>query len=127
MLGNHRIHPVLLSTDLDATRAFYHDQLGLEILVEREGEAIEFRCGGGTKIAVTKSSTGTADSQTQLAWEVDDLRAELTDLRGRGVTIEEYDLPGFKTDDGIADFGFAWMAFIIDPSKNALAILQEKS
>jgi catechol 2,3-dioxygenase-like lactoylglutathione lyase family enzyme len=126
MLGNHRIHPVLLSTDLSATRTFYHDKLGLEILVERQGEAIEFRCGGGTKLAVTKSTTGTADSQTQLGWEVDDLQAELAELRTRGVTVEEYDLPGFKTENGIADFGFAWMAFIIDPSQNALAILQHK-
>ena len=126
MLGDYPIHPVLLSTDLAATRTFYHDKLGLEIIVERENEAIEFRCGGGTKLAVTKSTTGTADSQSQLGWEVDDLQAELAELRSRGVTIEDYDLPGFKTDNGIADFGFAWMAFIIDPSKNALAIVQHK-
>jgi hypothetical protein len=25
------------------------------------------------------------------------------------VKIEDYDLPGLKTDDGIADIGFAWM------------------
>jgi catechol 2,3-dioxygenase-like lactoylglutathione lyase family enzyme len=126
MLGDHRIHPVLLSTDLAASRAFYHDKLGLEILVEREGEAIEFRCGGGGKLAVTQSTTGTADSQTQLGWDVADLQAELAELRTRGVAIEEYDLPGFKTENGVADFGFAWMAFIIDPSKNALAIIQQK-
>ena len=30
MLGDHRIHPVLLATDLAAARDFYHDQLGLE-------------------------------------------------------------------------------------------------
>jgi hypothetical protein len=28
--------------------------------------------------------------------------------------------------DGIADLGFAWMAWIIDPGKNALAIMQLK-
>jgi catechol 2,3-dioxygenase-like lactoylglutathione lyase family enzyme len=126
MLGDHRIHPVLLSTDLAASRAFYHDKLGLEILVEREGEAIEFRCGDGGKLAVTKSTTGTADSQTQVGWDVEDLEAELDELRGRGVTIEDYDLPGFKTVNGVADFGFAWMAFIVDPGKNALAIIQQK-
>jgi catechol 2,3-dioxygenase-like lactoylglutathione lyase family enzyme len=126
VLGNHPIHPVLLSTDLSKTRSFYHDKLGLSILIEREDEAIEFRCGGGTKLVITKSTTGTADSQSQLGWEVDDLRAELTELRNRGVTVEDYDLPGFKTEDGVADFGFAWMAFIIDPSKNALAIIEHK-
>ena len=47
-------------------------------------------------------------------------------MRSRGVTIEEYDLPELKTENGIADVGFAWMAWIIDPGRNALAILQRK-
>jgi catechol 2,3-dioxygenase-like lactoylglutathione lyase family enzyme len=125
MLGDHVVHPVLLARDLVETRGFYHDRLGLEILKEDE-HAIEFRCGGGTKLVVTKSTTGTADTQTQIGWEVPDLRAELTDLRSRGVTIEDYDMPGLKTENGVADFGFAWMAWIVDPGKNALAIIQLK-
>lgn len=124
MLGVSPVHPVLLAKDLDQARTFYHEKLGLEILVEYE-HAIHFRCGG-TKIAVSKSTTGTADSQTQIAWEVPDLRRELDELRSRGVTIEDYDLPDLKTVDGIADVGFAWMAWIIDPGKNALAILELK-
>ena len=28
--------------------------------------------------------------------------------------------------EGIADVGFAWMAWIIDPGKNALAIFEPK-
>jgi predicted enzyme related to lactoylglutathione lyase len=125
MLGNHPVHPVLLAQDLDAARRFYHDQVGLEILVEREG-AIEFRCGGGTQLSVSKSTTGTADTQTQVAWEVEDLQAEIDELRSRGVRIEEYDLPGLKTQNGIADVAFARIAWITDPGKNALAILERK-
>lgn len=125
MLGSSPVHPVLLAQDLDAARRFYHAQLGLEIIVERP-DSIQFRCGGGTKLAVSKSTTGTADSQTQIGWEVSDLRAELAELRSRGVKIEDYDLPGLKTEDGIADVGFAWMAWIVDPGRNALAIMQAK-
>ena len=125
MLGNSRVHPVLLATSLADAREFYHDKVGLEILVENE-DRIEFRCGGGTKLAISKSTIGTSDSQTQVGWEVDDLRAELDELRSRGVTIEEYDLPGLKTEDGIADIGFALIAWIVDPGKNALAIMQPK-
>ncbi len=125
MLGDHLIHPVLLATDLGAARDFYHGQLGLEILNESEA-AIVFRCGGGTQLAVTKSSTGTADTQTQASWLVTDVRAEVAELRSRGVTVEEYDLPGLKTEAGVADIGFAWAAFIVDPGKNALGILQIK-
>jgi catechol 2,3-dioxygenase-like lactoylglutathione lyase family enzyme len=124
MLGDHPIHPVLLAKDLAAAREFYHDRLGLEILTEND-DAIVFRCGG-TELDVTKSTVGTADEQTQASWTVGDLRAEVTELRSRGVKVEDYDLPGLKTEDGIADLGFAWMAWIIDPGKNALAIMQLK-
>jgi catechol 2,3-dioxygenase-like lactoylglutathione lyase family enzyme len=93
VLGDHPIHPVLLATDLAAAREFYHDRLGLEIMTENEA-AIVFRCGGGTHLDVTKSTTGTADTQTQASWQVDDVRAEVTELRSRGVKVEDYDLPG---------------------------------
>ena len=125
MLGEHLITPVLLATDLAAAREFYHDKLGLEILTENEN-AITFKCGGGTHLDVTKSTVGTADSQTQASWQVADIRAEVAELRARGVKVEDYDMPGLKTEDGIADIGFAWAAWVTDPGNNALGILQIK-
>jgi catechol 2,3-dioxygenase-like lactoylglutathione lyase family enzyme len=125
MLGEHPIHPALLATDLAAAKHFYHTQLGLEILNQSDA-AVTLRCGSGTQLTVTKSTTGTADTQTQASWLVTDLRAEVAELRARGVKVEDYDLPGLQTNDGIADLGFAWAAWIIDPGKNALGILQIK-
>jgi catechol 2,3-dioxygenase-like lactoylglutathione lyase family enzyme len=127
MLGDHLVFPILLSTDLEKSREFYHDTLGLEILRQDE-ERIIFHCGSGSQLSVTRSTTGTSDTQTQLAWRVPDLRAELADLRARGVRIEAYDAPDPKTDaEGIADMGFAWAAWILDPSGNALAVIQPKA
>jgi catechol 2,3-dioxygenase-like lactoylglutathione lyase family enzyme len=127
MLGDHLVFPILLSRDLAKSRTFYHDTLGLEILREDE-ERIIFRCGSGSQVSVTKSTTGTSDMQTQLAWRVPDLHAELADLRARGVRIESYVAPDPVTDaDGIADMGYVWSAWIIDPSGNALAIVQPKA
>jgi catechol 2,3-dioxygenase-like lactoylglutathione lyase family enzyme len=125
MLGDHPITPVLLAKDLAAAREFYHDRLGLDILTEGDN-AIVFKCGGDTHLDVTRSTVGTADQQTQASWQVADVRAEVAELRARGVEVEDYDMPGLKTEDGIADIGFAWAAWIIDPGKNALGILQLK-
>jgi catechol 2,3-dioxygenase-like lactoylglutathione lyase family enzyme len=125
MLGEHPITPVLLAKDLAAAREFYHDKLGLELLNENEN-AIVLKCGGGTHLDVTKSTVGTADEQTQASWQVADVRAEVAELRARGVEVENYDMPGLKTEDGIADLGFALAAWIVDPGGNALGILQLK-
>ena len=126
MLSDYPIFPILLSTDLDATRAFYHDSLGLEILREDHRDRIVFRCGGGTQLAVTLSTVGTADTQTQVAWRVPDIQAALVDLRARGVRIEEYTAPDPVTSDGVADMGHSWAAWFIDPSGNVLAVVQPK-
>jgi len=124
MLGDHLVFPIVLSKDLAMSRTFYRDTLGLDILRDDE-ERIIFRCGG-TQISVTSSTIGTADEQTQLAWIVPDLKAELAELRARGVKIEEYDDPYPKTENGVADMGFVWSAWIIDPSGNTLGIVQAK-
>ena len=127
MLGDHLVFPILLSKDLDASRAFYHGVLGLEILRDDE-ERIIFRCGSGSQVSVTLSTVGTSDTQTQLAWRVPDIHAELEDLRARGVRIESYEAPDPVTDsDGIADMGYLWAAWFIDPSDNALSVVQPKT
>ncbi len=126
MLSDHPVFPILLSTDLEASRTFYHDTLGLEILRDDEGDRIVFRCGAGTQLVVTQSTTGTSDTQTQMAWRVPDLRSALADLRARGVRIEEYHAPEAVTTDGIADMGHSWATWFVDPSRNVLALVQPK-
>src|SRR6266568_193589 len=94
MLGDYPLEVVLLATDLAATRDFYRDKIGLELLSDNPN-AVTFKCGS-TQLAITKSTVGTSDEQTQASWRVKDLDAELDALRGRGVMIEDYDLPGLK-------------------------------
>jgi len=125
MLGDYPIDVVLLATDLDAARDFYRDKIGLQIVNENPN-AVTFKCGNGSQLAISKSSVGTADEQTQAAWRVADLEQELASLRSRGVEIQEYDLPGLKTVDGVADIGFARMAWFVDPGKNCVGIMQLK-
>jgi predicted enzyme related to lactoylglutathione lyase len=126
VLNEFPVFPILLSKDLDETRAFYGDLLGLEIAREDPGDRIVFRTGGGTQIAVTLSTVGTKDSQTQMSWRVPDIHAAVAELRARGVKIEEYLEPDPVTTDGVADMGHSWAAWFIDPSGNALAVVQPK-
>jgi catechol 2,3-dioxygenase-like lactoylglutathione lyase family enzyme len=125
VLSDHPVFPILLSRDLAASLAFYRDTLGLEV-ARVDPDRIVFRCGGGTQIAVTESTVGTADSQTQLAWRVPDIKAAVAELRRRGVRIEDYMAPDPVTVDGIADMGHSWAAWFIDPSRNVLAVVEPK-
>ena len=125
MLSEFPCFPILLSRDLDASRAFYHETLGLPILREDEGDRIVFKTANG-QLAVTLSTVGTSDSQTQMAWRVPDIRAAIADLRERGVRIEEYAAPDPVTTDGVADMGHSWAAWFIDPHQNVLSVVQPK-
>lgn len=126
MLSDHPVFPILLSMDLDASRSFYRDTLGLELAREDPGDRLVFRSGGATQIAITLSTTGTSDTQTQMAWRVPDIHAAVADLRARGVRIEEYEAPDPVTTDGIADMGHSWAAWFVDPSRNVLSVVQPK-
>ena len=126
MLGDHLVFPILLSRDLAESRAFYHDTLGLEILREDE-ERVIFRCGP-SRLAVTRSTVGTKDTQTQVAWAVPDIHAAIADLRARGVAIQKYAAPDPVTDaEGVADMGYAWAAWFIDPHDNCLSVIEVKA
>lgn len=129
MLAQSPCYTILLSRDLDASRHFYHDVLGLEILREDLGEGVEerivFKTANG-RLILSKSTVGTSDTQTQMAWIVPDIRAAVEDLRWRGVKIEDYAAPNPVTVDGVADVGYSWAAWFIDPSQNCLAIVQPK-
>jgi catechol 2,3-dioxygenase-like lactoylglutathione lyase family enzyme len=126
MLGQYPVFPILLSLDLDVSRRFYHDVLGLEVLHE-DPDRIIFRCGGDTTLALSSSTTGTADMQTQIGWRVPDIHAAIDDLRSRGIRIEEYAEPDPVTTDGVADMGYLWAAWFLDPHDNVLSVVQRKA
>src|SRR5216117_614768 len=125
MLSDHPIDVVLLAPDLKASRDFYALKLGLEIISEDESTVV-FGTGTDGRIEISASTTGTSDEQTQASWRVDDLAAELEELRGRGVEIMEYDTAELKTENGIVDTGDALHAWIVDPGNNTLGISQHK-
>jgi catechol-2,3-dioxygenase len=125
MLSDHPIDVMILATDLEAAKEFYGDRIGLEILIESD-DFLTFRCGGDSRLVVTRSSTGTGEPQTKASWRVDDLAEEVAELRSRGVSVEDYDEPGLKTVDGIADVGFALAAWLVDPHGNSMGLLQFK-
>lgn len=129
LLAGCPVYAILLSTDLEASRVFYRDKLGLKLLREDHSDAdhrLVFEAGAGTRLVISQSTVGTSDSQTQAAFRVPDIRAAVAELRARGVKVEDYVAPDPVTDDGVADMHHSWAAWFIDPSRNCIAIVQAK-
>ncbi|HSW48053.1 MAG TPA: VOC family protein [Candidatus Saccharimonadales bacterium] len=126
MLGNVPVCPTLPSTDLQRSRKFYTEMLGLSVKKELSG-AISFSAGNGTEINLYKRGPSKAD-HTVAAFRVTNLEETIDELISKGIVFEQYDFPGLKTDEkGIAEISAegergAWFK---DPDGNILAIGQE--
>jgi catechol-2,3-dioxygenase len=125
MLAKHPIDVMLTATDLGAAKQFYGDRVGLDVLLESD-DFVTFRCGGDSRLVVTRTSTPSGEQQTKASWRVADLVAEVAELRTRGVELMEYDEPYLKTVNGVADIGFALSAWFVDPGGNTIGLLQFK-
>ena len=101
MLTESQVASRLPVGDLDRARRFYSEKLGLEPVEERPG-GLRYCCGG-CYFALFESAGAASGNHTQMAWDVADIESAVASLRARGVVFEEYDLPGLKTVNGIAD------------------------
>ena len=101
MLKDGKVATRIPVQDLQRARAFYAEKLGLEPSEERPGGLL-YRCGEG-EFALFESAGAASGDHTQMGWEVEDIEATVEWLRGRGVVFEEYDFPGLRTVNGIAE------------------------
>jgi catechol 2,3-dioxygenase-like lactoylglutathione lyase family enzyme len=116
----------LPAADIARARAFYEQTLGLEVEEENPG-GVMFKVGT-SHLLVYPSEFAGSNKATAANLEVEDIRAAVADLRGKGITFEQYDFPGLKTDeDGIADLGGELGAWFVDPEGNIIAVGQRKS
>jgi catechol 2,3-dioxygenase-like lactoylglutathione lyase family enzyme len=101
MLSDAHVSTRLPAKDLARARRFYAEKLGLEPVEERPG-GLRYEGRSGS-FSLFQSSGAAAGTHTQMAFEVDDIESTIASLRARGVVFEDYDLPGFKTVNSVAD------------------------
>jgi predicted enzyme related to lactoylglutathione lyase len=101
MLSDSRVHANIPAGDIQRARTFYTETLGLPVAAEHDGLLI-FKTDGGTTFMVYQTEYAGQAGHTIAQWHVDDLDAEVKNLRSKGVEFEEYDMPGVSWSDGIA-------------------------
>jgi catechol-2,3-dioxygenase len=124
MLKDHDVGAVLPAEDLERARRFYEETLGFEP-DSADPQGVMYRSGSSLFTVYPTQFAGLAQ-HTQVGWLVEDLRAMVTELQERGIRFEEYDFPGLKTEDGIADLESELAAWFKDTEGNILGIFQRR-
>ena len=115
--------PYIPVSDVARARRFYEQKVGLKPKEEYAGGVI-YECGKGSWVFMYPSAgAGTSKASTAF-WSVEDVAAEVRELKARGVVFEEYDMHGIKAVNSIATAGGAKTAWFKDSEGNILAISQ---
>jgi catechol 2,3-dioxygenase-like lactoylglutathione lyase family enzyme len=112
-------------SDMERARAFYEGKLGLTVQQEDPG-GVNYAVGSSTIFVYPSEFAGT-NQATAAGLEVTDLDGAMAEMRSAGVTFEEYDLPGMKTENGVVEMEGARGAWFKDPDGNILSLLERAS
>ncbi len=124
MLSGNRISAVLVSTDLEASRRFYEEQVGLALSGETIPNHLVFEAGDGTTLLIYGRPSGNLADHTQVRFWSADIDKDVAALVERGVVFDDYDTPTFKTVDHVATTPIGRSAWFKDPDGNTIAIFQ---
>jgi catechol 2,3-dioxygenase-like lactoylglutathione lyase family enzyme len=108
--------------DLERSKAFYGDVLGLSFLWENPA-SVRFRCGDASELSIFRRPA-TLTEHTLAHFEVADIEATVAELEGQGVAFLDYDDGPLKTTNHIAQLGPARGAWFRDPDGNTLGLRQ---
>ncbi|HUG29534.1 MAG TPA: VOC family protein [Candidatus Limnocylindria bacterium] len=120
MIDQFPIHATVAASDLKRARAWYADKLGLT--PEQEDGGLWFRFEGDTWLLVYETESAGTAKNTVAGWTVKDIESVMAKLRERGVEFEEYDMPGMKTENGLATFETAKTAWFKDSEGNTFEL-----
>jgi len=128
-LGSYPVAAVLRAENLTRAKKFYADVLGLK-QADLPGSPTEdlamFEAGNGTMVMIYERPGMPAPQSTALGFGLpaDKFDEVAADLRARGVTFEDYDLPeiGLKTVNGIAEYEGGKAAWFKDTEDNIVNI-----
>ena len=123
MFENASCFAVLPASDLARARSFWHDVFGIDPVDDGfdEGDAEMFEIGG-TKILVYETQFAGTAQNTALGIDTKEFDPDMAALQSKGVSFNEYDLPGIETVDGVVEMGGMRTAWFNDSEGNIIAL-----
>ena len=123
MLTNGTVTANIPASDLTRAREFYADTLGLTPSVEMDGVMLIYKTAGGSTFSVYQTEYAGQAGHTIAQWHVDDVDEEVRNLKAKGVTFEQYDMPGTVWNEGVASIeGMGKAAWFKDSEGNTLCL-----
>lgn len=123
MLTSCPVYTTIPVADMDRAKRWYQDKLGFKAANSMPSGAL-FDAASGTHFLLYPTPNAGKAPQTIMAFETKDLDSEVRDLKTKGVAFEEYDMPGLKTRNSIADMGDSRAAWFKDCEGNILGVVQ---
>ena len=124
MVAQNRISAVVCATDLERSREFYEQRVGLSLSPDTVPNHLLFDAGDGTTLLVYgRPSPGLAD-HTQVRFWCTDVAADVRELVGRGVGFELVEFGDFKMVDHVLTTPVGSSAWFQDPDGNTIALFQ---
>ena len=124
MIGKADATPMIAVKDIGRAKSFYGDTLGLEALDQMGDEVVTMK-SGDTRLNVYRSEFAGTNKATALTFDVDDIEAEVRDLKDKGIMFEHYDMGDDLVRDGdIYKGGGMKTAWFKDPDGNILSLIE---
>ena len=120
MLSDATATAMVPVVELERAKRFYGDVLGLKPSGDL-GHEVFFGCKDGTRLFLYERAPTKAD-HTAARFEVQDIEAEVAELKAKGIVFIEYDTPHIKTVDSIATFRSQKAAWFEDTEGNILGL-----
>jgi catechol 2,3-dioxygenase-like lactoylglutathione lyase family enzyme len=119
------VRPTIPVVDYERAKRFYRDVLGLKVHYEDNAPGAVLQAGEATVLYIYQRAPTKAD-HTVAEFSVQDVRDAVNELRSLGVHVEDYDLPGLRTIDGVYTMsgpdGESHAAWFKDTEGNILAV-----
>ena len=123
MLRKADATPMIAVSDLDRAKKFYEETLGLAVDNEWGDEGLTLK-SGDTLVNVYRSEFAGTNKATALNFDVDDLEAEVSELKSKGIMFEHYDLPGLEQRGDLYVAEGMKTAWFKDPDGNILSLIE---
>jgi len=125
MLSNKNALANIAVRNLEISRKFYENVLGLEEIDSVREEVVVYKCGNAAIIVYQSQYAGT-NKATSATWVVgEDMDVLVKELKSKGVQFEHYNMPNTTLKDDIHFDGDMKVAWFKDPDGNILNIINK--